>query len=71
MVFRSRNSAVNYRGHAFCFNEKREFTTSDILFGVEQIIPLSQIDPNAQKNYRIGHYRAVFVWHHKINKIFK
>jgi len=36
-------------GMHFAFNEKREFTTSDILFGVEQIIPLSQIDPERTK----------------------
>ena len=36
-------------GMHFAFNEKREFTTSDILFGIEQIIPLSQIDPERTK----------------------
>ena len=33
----------------FAFNEKREFTTADILNGIEQIIPLSQIDPERTK----------------------
>jgi AAA+ superfamily predicted ATPase len=36
-------------GMHLAFNEKREFTTTDILFGVEQIIPLSQIDPERMK----------------------
>lgn len=29
--------------------KKREFTTADILNGIEQIIPLSQIDPERTK----------------------
>lgn len=36
-------------GMHLAFNEKREFTTSDILQGVSQIIPLSQIDPERTK----------------------
>ena len=36
-------------GMHFAFNEKREFTTADILNGIEQIIPLSQIDPERTK----------------------
>lgn len=28
------------------FNEKREFTTSDIVYGLSQIIPLSRLDPD-------------------------
>ena len=31
------------------FNEKREFTTEDILIGLSQIIPLSQIEPERTK----------------------
>jgi ATP-dependent 26S proteasome regulatory subunit len=31
-------------GMHFAFNEKREFTTKDICFGIEQIIPLAQVD---------------------------
>ena len=36
-------------GMHFAFNEKREFTTADILNGIDQIIPLSQIDPERTK----------------------
>ena len=36
-------------GMHFAFNEKREFTTGDILKGIDQIIPLSQIDPERTK----------------------
>jgi ATP-dependent 26S proteasome regulatory subunit len=36
-------------GMHFAFNEKREFTTSDVLKGISQIIPLSQIDPERTK----------------------
>jgi len=32
-------------GMHFAFNEKREFTDDDILLGIKQIIPLSQIEP--------------------------
>jgi len=33
----------------FAFNEKREFTTADIVKGLDQIIPLSQIDSERTK----------------------
>ena len=36
-------------GMHFAFNEKREFTTADILKGLDQIIPLSQIDSERTK----------------------
>ena len=36
-------------GMHFAFNEKRDFTTSDILKGLDQIIPLSQIDSDRTK----------------------
>jgi ATP-dependent 26S proteasome regulatory subunit len=36
-------------GMHFAFNEKRDFTTSDILKGLDQIIPLSQIDSERTK----------------------
>jgi ATP-dependent 26S proteasome regulatory subunit len=32
-------------GMHFAFNEKREFTDDDILLGIKQIIPISQIEP--------------------------
>ena len=28
------------------FNENREFTTFDIIYGLSQIIPLSRLDPD-------------------------
>ena len=31
-------------GMHFAFYEKREFTTNDILLGIQQIIPLAQVD---------------------------
>jgi ATP-dependent 26S proteasome regulatory subunit len=31
-------------GMHFAFNEKREFTTNDIFFGIQQIIPLAQVN---------------------------
>jgi SpoVK/Ycf46/Vps4 family AAA+-type ATPase len=36
-------------GMLIAFNEKREFTTEDILIGLSQIIPLSQIEPERTK----------------------
>jgi ATP-dependent 26S proteasome regulatory subunit len=36
-------------GMLIAFNEKREFTTDDILIGLSQIIPLSQIEPERTK----------------------
>jgi SpoVK/Ycf46/Vps4 family AAA+-type ATPase len=36
-------------GMHFAFNEKREFTTADILKGLDQIVPLSQIDSERTK----------------------
>ena len=36
-------------GMHLAFNEKREFTTADILKGLDQIIPLSQIDSERTK----------------------
>jgi SpoVK/Ycf46/Vps4 family AAA+-type ATPase len=36
-------------GMLMAFNEKREFTTEDILLGLKQIIPLSQIEPERTK----------------------
>ena len=32
-------------GMHIAFNEKREFTNDDVLSGLKQVIPLSQIDP--------------------------
>jgi ATP-dependent 26S proteasome regulatory subunit len=36
-------------GMLMAFNEKREFTTDDVLLGLKQIIPLSQIEPERTK----------------------
>lgn len=36
-------------GMLIAFNEKREFTTTDIVSGLKQIIPLSQIEPERTK----------------------
>ena len=36
-------------GMLIAFNEKREFTTDDVLLGLKQIIPLSQIEPERTK----------------------
>jgi hypothetical protein len=33
----------------YAFNEKREFTEDDILLGIKQIIPISQIEPERIK----------------------
>jgi len=36
-------------GMHIAFNQKREFTNEDIVIGLNQIIPLSQIDPDRIK----------------------
>ena len=36
-------------GMHYAFNEKREFTEDDILLGIKQIIPISQIEPERIK----------------------
>lgn len=38
-----------FEGMHFAFQEKRDFSTEDILNGLEQIIPLSEIDPERTK----------------------